>query len=219
MLAKEPTPYYLQSALDRAIDEFSTRQDKLRQQNKTKTPAQLRSEHNHLQTEQNYIRCIAQVQAGLAKYKADARAMSEENIENEQHNSTLLGEHLRASGRPKPDDRVDAHAVIAGRHVDAQEIRGLMALFKIRIDDPDNGMWMPRRSIDTPHWSCPKCPPHSRIHRSNYYFWLRNTLLQLSDEIQFRHALRMITRQLEYGTYPPYVMLKKGKGLNQPDDL
>lgn len=174
-------------------------------------------------SELNYIECIAQVQAGLAKYKADARTMDDQALENESHSSTRLGEYLRASGKPKPkpkpDNRVDAHAIVAGGHTAAARIRGLMAAFKIRVDDTDNGMWMPRRTADTPHWAFPKCPPHSRIHRFNYYFWLRTVLLGLRDEVQFRHALRMVARQLEHGTHPEYVMMRKGEGLPEDDDL
>lgn len=216
---QQSNPYHLQSALDRAIDEFANRQQKLAAEGKTKSASQLASEQRHLTAELNYISCIAQVQAGLAKYKSDARSMCDQTIESEQHSSARLGEFLRASGKPKPDDRVDAHAIVAGGHTAAARIRGLMAALKIRVDDPDNGMWMPRRSADTPHWAFPKCPPHSRIHRFNYYFWLRTVLLGLRDEVQFRHALRMVARQLEQGTHPAYVMLRKGEGLPEDDDL
>lgn len=216
---KNDTPYYLQTALDRAIEEFSNREKILTSQNKKKTRDQSNSEHLYIAKELNILKNISQVQAGLLKYKADAKKMSDSDIENEVHDSGRLGDYLRAVGKPKPDDRVDAHAIVSGNHPESAELRGIMGMLKIRVDDPDNGMWIPRRSQDTPHWAFPKCPPHSRIHRFNYYFWLRSLLLLLDDEVHFRHTLKMVARQLEYGTYPDFVMKKKGEDLPEEDDL
>lgn len=212
-------PVYLESALDRAINEFSKKTNELKSKGLRKSPEQVYSEKLFIRNELNYIKTLAQVQAGLQKYKSNARNMTEEQLESEIHDSVKLGKHLRASGRPKPDDRVDAHAIVSGGHTLASQLRAVMAMLSIRVDDPDNGMWMPRRSCDTPHWAFPKCPPHSRIHRFNYYFWVQSLLIQISDEVIFRHTLRMISRQIEQGTYPEFVMKRKDDGIACQEDL
>lgn len=213
----QQVPYYLQSALDRAIDEFGRRQAQIANSGGKKTLYQLNSEKIHRTRELNFINSIAQVQAGLDKYRADAAGMSIDALEDESHDSAILGKNLRAVGKTKPDDRVDAHAIVSGAHSLAARVRGVMAELGIRVDDPDNGMWMPRRTKDTPHWAFPKCPPHSRIHRFNYYFWIQSQLLNLSNEVDFRRVLRDIADDLHQNYQPGYVMMKKGQGLPEDD--
>jgi len=224
MLMQSPkTPYYLQTALDRAIELFAERDS----QKSHEKLSQQRFCHQEL----GHIKVLAQIEAGLARYREEAKAVdicsqgqasfkaTSKDLREEQHCSEMLGKHLRAVGKPKPDDRVDAHAMVAGKHVEAAEIRAVMARLRIRVDDPDNGMWMPRRSKDTPHWAFPACPPHSRIHRYNYYFWVRSHLLHLADEMLFRKTLQLMAKQLHEGHYPDYVMMRKGQGLPFEDDL
>ena len=193
--------YYLQTALDRAIDNFGKKHnsDQLRYQ----------------LAEEAYIGVIASIQAGLEKYRQAAAKMGSKDIRGEEHNSKRLGEHLRATGKAKPDDRCDAHAIVSGAHKYAALGRAMLARHKIRIDDPDNGCWLPRRSKDTPHWAFPKAIPHSRIHRFNYYFHVWNVIRNTKNEPTLRFALQRIGARLQDGTLPKNVMLPKGQGLDE----
>jgi hypothetical protein len=156
----------------------------------------------------------SQVQVGIDKYLADAKAkpMTTQELRKEEHNSARLGLHLESVGKTRPS-KCHAHAIVAGKHHNAAVIRALMARLKIRIDDPDNGCWLPENTAATPHPNFPAAVPHSRIHRYNYYFWLRHRLGKIRKEDMFRVDLQLISQHLQQSTMPDYVMLKKGQGL------
>jgi hypothetical protein len=160
----------------------------------------------------NRIIVAAQVQYGLEKYMAEAANMNSAQLRDEEHDSARLGAHLEATGKPRPD-HCHAHAIVAGKHHNAAVVRALMARLRIRIDEPDNGCWLPRNTAATPHPAFPKAVPHSRIHRYNYFFWLRFRLSNIRQPNVFRKDLQLIGQHLQEGTFPDYVMLKKGEGL------
>lgn len=156
----------------------------------------------------NRIKVAAQVQAGIDRYRAEAQEMSSKALREEEHNSARLGRHLEERFGPRPP-RCHAHALVAGKHIYAAELRLIMAKLKIRIDDVDNGCWLPENSAATPHPAFPNAPPHSRIHRYNYFFWVNSRLSSIRDEKLYRTNLRLIARMLYTGKFPEYVMLKK----------
>ncbi len=164
------------------------------------------------QSELNRVTVAAQVQEGIDNYRKKASGMSQLALETEEHNSTRLGLHLEATCGPRPQ-RCHAHAIVAGKHYLAATLRLAMSYLKIRIDDPDNGCWLPVNTAATPHPSFPAAPPHSRIHRFNYYFWITTHLDDIDEVKVFRFNLRRISQQLHEGTFPRYVMLPKGIGL------
>lgn len=168
--------------------------------------------HEHI----NYLKTVASVQIGIAKYRQKTAEMSRRQLENETHDSARLGRFLESVGNRRPP-RCHAHAIVSGAHDDAVELRTLLAVRKVRIDDPDNGCWLPENTAATPHPSFPKAIPHSRIHRYNYYFWLRSrlNLITIKSENILRQQLRFISQHLHENTMPEYVMLKKGEGLKQ----
>ena len=197
MIPEPKSPYYLQSALDRAIEQFGENQNA--------------DQKRFIQHELNHIKSLADVDAGLAAYRAQSASMGRKELTSEEHDSHRLGLHLRASGKPKPDDRCDAHAIVAGAHKNSAVARALLAQYKIRIDDPDNGCWLPRRTADTPHWAFTNAVPHSRIHRFNYYRWLEQQVTMASSEPIMRFTLQRVASRLQDGTIPPQVMLAKGQ--------
>lgn len=154
----------------------------------------------------------AQVQCGIDQYLAAAKGMSSDELRAESHDSARLSRHLEAVGQKRPP-RCHAHAIVAGKHEYAAILRVIMAKLQIRIDDPDNGCWLPENTAATPHPAFPKAIPHSRIHRFNYYFWLRTRLGSIRQEGAFRITLKLTARHLHERTFPEYVMLKKGHGL------
>jgi len=160
---------------------------------------------------------VAQIETKLDEYRYSAVGMSKREIRIEAHQSKRLGEHLAILGDEKPHPACHAHAIVSGAHKRAARLRGILAFHKIRIDDPFNGCWLPEntnaKSLMPPRLK--KAVPHSRIHRFNYYFWLRqeiNTKKTKSPD-DVKYALKTIGHQLQASTQPPYVMIKKGEGI------
>ena len=104
----------------------------------------------------------SQIQAGIDRYLSAANNMTSQELRAEDHCSARLGKHLEAVGKPRIS-HCHAHAIVAGRHHNASIVRALMARLKIRIDDPDNGCWLPENTAATPHPAFPAAVPHSRI--------------------------------------------------------
>lgn len=157
----------------------------------------------------------AQIQDGIERYRMSVQQKMSQELVKEEHNSKRLGEHLVSQLGPRPP-RCHAHAIVAGKHKLAAPARLVMAKLKIGVDDTDNGRWLPENTAATPHPSCPKAPPHSRIHRFNYYFWVNSRLMPTIPIMQsalFRKHLNIISRMLHTGEFPDYVMLRKGHGL------
>jgi hypothetical protein len=165
----------------------------------------------------NLVKVTAQVERGLDKYRAAAMNMSIEELEDEDHQSSLLAHFLTMSGDPKPHSKCHAHAIVSGAHRYAAELRAVLAWLKLRIDDPDNGCWLPENTAAKAQMPARlrNAVPHSRIHRFNYYFWL-NTLIDpaiTSSQADLRRTLTMISTRLQSGSQPKYVMNRKGEGL------
>ncbi|WP_423838739.1 AHH domain-containing protein [Thalassolituus oleivorans] len=69
----------------------------------------------------------------------------------EKHHPTqVLGRFMRAAGRPKPRPNFCAHHLVQGKGQTrfAYRARIHMHFNDIRINDPDNGAWMPRNKRD-----------------------------------------------------------------------
>jgi len=193
-IPEKVTLYHEKNLLDRVIDNVAGQEQPLSD------------------SDLNRVTVAAQIQAGIDRYRAQASTLSNQSLFEEEHNSSRLGMHLVESGHPRPS-KCHAHAVVAGKHQYAARLRLFMSRLKIRIDDSDNGCWLPENIAATPHPAFPKALPHSRVHRFNYYFWIHSWLIAFSNERDFRNGLQLIARRLQYGGVPPYVMLPKGVGL------
>lgn len=189
----------LQRTIDSAIQGYGKRPWK----NEAEKDAYIRHEISH-------IKSIAKLQTQLDKYQSEASSLDAEELMNEEASSAKLGKNMRASGKPKPNYRWDAHHIVSGSHNEAAALRGIIALLKLRIDDPNNGVWLPRRTADTGQNPYPRAVPHSRIHRQNYYDWLNESLLHIRDLSTFITTLNVIENMLLTANFPKKVMLVKG---------
>ncbi len=164
------------------------------------------------QADMNNVAVSASIQLGLDKYRKAAETMSRLELRSEKHDCNRLARFLEATGQPRPN-RCHAHAIVSGAHKEAAQLRAVLAWLKLRIDDPDNGCWLPENTAATPHPLFPKAVPHSRIHRYHYYAWLNRIINSqfISNQANLRQALKLIAQQLQERTFPPYVMLPKGK--------
>lgn len=98
MLPEREVVYALQTELDRAIDRYK---DKLKCKQKLKDESPERW-NKFIQSERNKITTVASIQMGLSKYRNQVAAMSVDDREDEVHNSTRLGDNMRADGIAKP---------------------------------------------------------------------------------------------------------------------
>ncbi|MGF1725667.1 hypothetical protein [Photobacterium nomapromontoriensis] len=83
-----------------------------------------------------------------------------------------------------------------------------MHIYGLGINDPLNGVWLPRSKAYEGHFTTPKAPPHSRIHRYNYEMWV-GQLAQVRDKKLFVDRLRIIKMKLNHGTHPDKILEKK----------
>lgn len=168
---------------------------------------------NPTEADLNIVLATAQVEEGVKKmlqYLKSGASMTRSELEKEVHLSSKLGERMEFANDPKPHEKCHAHAIVSGGHPKAVTLRAILAKFKIRIDDPDNGCWLPENTAALKEM--PKklkdSVPHSRIHRNNYYFWLSSyiKMANTSDNKFLRFQLSMIENALQKSTFPPYVM-------------
>ena len=137
----------------------------------------------------------------LISYRREGADMASVQLFNEKHSSSLLGKYLRVSGVARPGAKWEAHHLISGKHSEAMAARLVLAEDdnKIRIDDPDNGAWMPKTKADARPTSYPNAIGHNRIHRHLYYNWIGNTIAMMDDGIQIRAFLNTVRTQLLHG--------------------
>ena len=102
----------------------------------------------HLARERMYVENLAQITERLEEYFGVIEK-PKYNMLNDEHQSQRLGENMRAKGRAKPTERYDAHAIVSGTHVRAAMSRLKLSETRVGLDDPDNGVWLPRSGNDS----------------------------------------------------------------------
>jgi len=215
--------YHELSPLERAIQNFEKKaflyHDKAIKipanetpQERLKREQELASAFSHLKNERLHIKTLAQIQQRLDEYRAKAEIMTRKEFRAEKYHPTRkLAMNLRASGRPQPSKNYTAHHIVLGkgRTQGMADARLLMFLYKIRINDPDNGTWLPRHKKDRGHWSMPNAPAHSEIHGHNYETWITALTQTAMNEHAFRATLQRIRCMLRDGRQPPQVTQPK----------
>lgn len=140
-----------------------------------------------------------QALSALSKYQAEAKGMTKPQFLKEEHDSKRLAKHLKATGESRPPN-VAAHAIVSGAHPEAKAARRILAKFKIRIDDPDNGVYLPRDSRFIPHEKMPDAANHAKVHSDEYYINITNILNTATSTLECRVALKLIAKKLRNGT-------------------
>lgn len=153
----------------------------------------------------------AKITAFMAQFRIDGSYMTYEALLQEKHCSATLGKFLRADGHPRPGAKWEAHHIVSGQHPEALLARTTLADdgIKIRIDDPDNGCWMPKTKADARPTIYPNAIGHNRIHRDLYYHWLNNSLALMSTEGQVKAFLNTVRAQLLQGNIKPEMKLQQ----------
>lgn len=153
----------------------------------------------------------AKMNAFMMQFRTKAKTMSSAELLNEKHSSTRLGYLLRAAGHPRPAAKWEAHHIISGKHSEAFQARLILAFeeIAIRIDDPDNGCWMPKTKADARSSIYPNAIGHNRIHRQVYYDWIFRKISGMESEGEVRAFLNTVRAQLLHGNIRPEMKLQQ----------
>lgn len=211
------------SPLEAAIDRYVEKAKAYYQEEEaTKTLTQLERDKRltealkHLEQERRLAETIVTVQAQLEAYRAFGReqkgSAGRATLSAEQYHrrdKSTLCRYLQADGRPKPSAQHDAHHIVPGKG--KTKVAALARLhihrFGIRINDPDNGVWLVKRKSDVPHWSMPAAKSHLSIHTFNYESWVYNAVRITRSEQDTRRKLNILARMLEQGSQPKEVTM------------
>lgn len=153
----------------------------------------------------------AKLRSKLAVFRAQAKGMGFFALSTEKHSSVLLGEFMRAAQMARPGANWEAHHIVSGKHPEAEGSRGVLAddTIKIRIDDPDNGCWMPKTKADARSTRYPNAIGHNRIHRERYYEWIFNNIIAMPDDGLIRAFFGRVRAQLLQGNIREDLLLQQ----------
>ncbi len=224
------------SLLDLSIQEYERKckdyhYRKLKKTNETPTERdqrllELSKAKAHLDTEYLKLYTMAQVDGKLQAYRDEFKHLQrrerQREYEREGHHPTeVLESNLRASGRAQPSPRYTAHHIVEGQGKLAETKLARAQLFRydVRINDSDNGVWMPMTEADRGHWAMPKAVPHSRIHTHNYERWVSLGLRGLRSELTIRAKLTFFRTMLKHGLQPEKVLKKPDPNWNGEDNV
>lgn len=186
-----------------------------------KRKQELEKAKQHLEHERRLAEVIVDVQADLQMYRLKGQqaykgtnleiaAMQKELLAEEHHPTEILEKYMRAVPIPKPSPNHTAHHITpgVGKTKDAYRARLRIHRYGIRINDPDNGAWLPKATKYTPHWSMPDAKGHNRYHTHGYESWLLRRLQSKSGEEFIRQELRLIGQALQENNIPPEARAK-----------
>jgi hypothetical protein len=181
-----------------------------------KRKLELEKARAHLEHERRLAEVIVDVQAELELYRLEGKqSTSGNNLEiaekqkrlmaENYHPTEILEKYMRAVPIPKPSPSHTAHHITPGlgKTKDAYRARVRIHRFGVRINDPDNGVWLPRSSKHTPHWSMPNATGHNKYHTHGYESWLFRRLQSRSSEEFIRQELRLVGQALQENNLPP----------------
>lgn len=137
----------------------------------------------------------------LNNYIRESQSMSMEAMIKEEHNSRRLGDFLSCQGYTRPGDEFEAHALVSGGNPRAAVAREIIAQYKIRIDEPTNGLWLPnfKRNLgQNPDYS----NAHRPVHKKVYYLNITACLEQAMNPMHARVILRRVAQGLITGDFP-----------------
>ncbi len=147
----------------------------------------------------------------LVAFRREGAEMTFQQRLVDKYSSATLGKHLRVSGISRPGAKWEAHHIVSAKHQEAVGARLIIAEddIAIRIDDPDNGAWMPKNKADARPTLYPNAIGHNRIHRQLYYRWIENAITMMDDDLQVRTFLNTVRTQLLHGNISDEMKLQE----------
>ena len=120
------------------------------------------------------------------------------------HPTRDLADNLFAVGEARPGGLFDAHHIIPGKGRWQQNemlaARLNLHLHGIGINDPVNGVYLPKSMKYVPHWRFPKALPHANIHTFAYEQMVNDALTPARSADAVRNTLLRIRAILEQGS-------------------
>lgn len=191
---------------------------------KSKRQEKLAQTKRHLEHQKMSLLAMAQVQADLDEYRAAGKAAvsgvdrkAQQSglaaLHEEKHHGTgltTLEKYLQADARPRPSKSHSAHHIIPGKGRKqtmgratrnyAYQARALLHTFGIRINDPDNGVWLPRSVAELVSYAMPDAKAHKQYHTNAYEEYVYRAVRPQRTESAFRDRLRALGRELQSNT-------------------
>lgn len=216
------------TALDRAIDQYSKQADKYFKEKlkidnlpinvRNKRIEELQKAKAFLEHQRMNAESYAAIQVGLDKYQEQGRSAMKgsrsEVVEKQRalmaekhHPTKILASMMKSAANPPPSSIHTAHHIIPGKGKVYKTKEGNLARvhmhrFGIRINDPDNGVWLPRYKKHTPHWSMPESKGHLEYHTKNYERWAERKVRSHRTEFAIRSQLKTIGNLLQENKLP-----------------
>lgn len=184
--------------------------------------AKLKSIKRQLDHQRMTLKAMAQVQADLDEYRAEGRALVDVQrgragqaeglleLHDEPHHGNgleLLEKLMVVEGRPKPSKGHTAHHIVPGKGREQKmgranrnfsyQARAHMHLYGIRINDPDNGVWLPRTIAELVSYAMQKSQAHRQCHTNDYEQYVFRELEVLTTEQAIRNRLQGIGLELQ----------------------
>lgn len=214
------------SQLEVALDHYDRQASRYYRQLKESDPdasdevqkqrdAELLTAKKHLRQQRTFLNTMASIQCKLDEYREQGRqavsggAKDRQKgtkllVQEEHHPTDDIEEFMIADGRPKPSSEHTAHHIVPGKGkaVETYQARVHMHFFGIRINDPDNGVWLPTYARYTPHWSMPEALGHLQYHTGYYEVHVSNRVRSKSSEVQIRNELKTIGKLMQVNKIP-----------------
>lgn len=209
------------SPLERALNKYQRQADVyFKKLNRIEnSPPDVRDKRKHelneikrnLALEFSLVENLGDVQSGLEAYRKEGRKLAKDKqgrtlLSTEGHHPTNdLEKNMRAIPVPKPSPDNTAHHIVPGKGKTkfANRARVRLHLFGIRINDPDNGVWLPMYARHTPHWSMPESKGHLQYHTHGYEKWVHKQIQSRSSEANIRQELKLVGTMLKQNNLPP----------------
>lgn len=226
------THYKAKSLLDQILDNYDrTAQECFRRKNelekapedvRDKRAKELKEIQRVLELQRMSAECMATVQAGLDAYRQYGRDATKGTrtevvqkqkvlMAEEHHPTKQLEANMLAAIDPKPGPGHTAHHIVPGRGKTkfANLARVHMHRFAVRINDPDNGVWLPTYKKHTPSFAMPEAKGHLQYHTENYEQWLSLKLRAKMSENFVRTELRLVANMLQTNQLPKEARAKQ----------
>lgn len=187
--------------------------------------ADLERRMRNLETDSSVQERICQQQE-LCSYQsaravpAGAKVTTEEQLEmmklDPHHPTIYLRKNMEAAGIMPPDENCHCHHIVLGcgkrvkdpnnpsgpkiQTKNAIMARARLHRYGIGINDPINGVYLPKSMKYVPHWRFPKALPHANIHTFAYEQLVNDALTPARSAEAVKNILLRVRAMLEHGS-------------------
>ena len=210
-LHSEQAKRHVYSLLEQQLEEAQSESQKINL--KKKAEERLKDIQAQLDIEKERLNGIASVQTQLHDYREAGRKALEGSreerqkalamMEGENHHPVnapngVLEDFMLAVGVPKPSPYHTAHHIVPGKGKipENKRTRSRLHRYGIRINDPDNGVYLPRSTEWIPTYAVPDAKAHNRYHTHGYERYLFRAISAIRSPKGIRTHLRIVATML-----------------------